>query len=188
MESPLWCDNEQDFSLNLTSSEEVRKILSEVKSSTAPGPDDIPSFLIKGSSNDICENVTKIFNASISNAMYPEHWKMANVKPIYKAKGSKSDASNYRPISLLPILARCFEKLVANQLTGFCNSNNTIPREQYGFRKNSNCEMALLTAVDGWCKAIDGGEIVGALLIDLSKAFDSVSHPKLLGGPARNRL
>ena len=177
---PCWCDNEEDFNLNQINADEVRRALNEIKKATAPGPDGITSFLLKLSSNEICENIAKIIKASINTATYPEHWKRANIKPVYKAKGSKSDASNYRPISLLPILARCFEKLVANQLTNFCNANYIIPKEQYGFCKHSNCEMALLTAVDGWCKAIDGGEVVAALMIDLSKAFDSVSHPKLL--------
>ncbi len=62
----------------------------------------------------------------------------------------------------------------------FCNVNGVIPNEQFGFRKNSNCEMALISAVDGWCKAVGNGEYVGSLLIDLSKAFDMVSHNKLL--------
>jgi hypothetical protein len=95
-------------------------------------------------------------------------------------KGSKSEVANYRPISLLPILARCFEKLVAAQLMNHCYANDIIPKEQFGFRRNSNYEMALLTAIDGWCRAIDDGEFVGALLIDLSKAFDTVNHHKLL--------
>src|SRR6266516_2026920 len=91
-------------------------------------------------------------------------------------KGSKSDSTNYRPISVLPILARCFEKLIAEQLGEYCTINELVPKEQFGFRKNSNCEMALITAVDGWCKAIDNGELVGALLIDLIKEFHTVNH------------
>ncbi len=72
------------------------------------------------------------------------------------------------------------EKAVAAQLTSYCNAKQLIPNEQYGFRKKSSCEIALLSATDKWMKQIDDGMVVGALLIDLTKAFDSVPHQELL--------
>ena len=177
---PARCDNEEDFQITELRTGEVRRVLRGVKTGTSQGPDGINSYIIKLGAEEICENITKIFNSSINNGYFPSHWKEANVIPVYKMKGSKSEASNYRPISLLPILARCFEKLVAAQLGNYCNANEIIPKEQFGFRKNSNCEMALLSAIDGWCRAVDKGEYVGALLIDLSKAFDTVDHHRLL--------
>jgi len=73
-----------------------------------------------------------------------------------------------------------FEKILAKQLMGFCRVNNVIPPEQFGFRDSSSCEFALLNALDSWMDSIDSGKVVGALLIDLSKAFDIVSHQQLL--------
>ena len=70
--------------------------------------------------------------------------------------------------------------MVAKQLTNYCDASNVIPVEQYGFRKNSSCEIALLSATDKWINQIDSGNYVGTLLIDLTKAFDSVSHHQLL--------
>ena len=90
------------------------------------------------------------------------------------------EAGSYRPISVLPVLARIFEKAVAKQLGVFCNTYNVIPSEQFGFRSQSSCETALIAAMEGWMKDLDQGKVVGSLLIDLSKAFDTVSHQQLL--------
>ena len=121
-----------------------------------------------------------MFNLSFSQGTVPISWKQANVCPVYKSKGSKSDPANYRPISILPVLARTLEKLAASQLYDFCDARNIIPPQQFGFRRNSSCEMALLTAMDSWMGAVDEGKYVGALLLDLSKAFDCVPHQLLL--------
>jgi len=107
-------------------------------------------------------------------------WKKANITPIWKGKGSKTDPNNYRPISILPIVARTFERLIAGQLYLHCDRNGVIPDQQFGFRKRSSCEVALLKATDSWITQVDAGLYVGALLIDLSKAFDSVPHNQLI--------
>jgi Reverse transcriptase (RNA-dependent DNA polymerase) len=87
-------------------------------------------------------------NASIAQGFFPSGWKMANVAPVWKKKGSKTDPSNYRPISVLPVLARMFEKACAKQLTVYCDTNGVIPREQFGFRAQSSCEHALISSLD----------------------------------------
>ena len=112
---------------------------------------------------------------------------MADIRAIYKQKGSKSDPNKYRPISVLPILGRTLEKLAAAQLHGaqlynYCELNAIIPPQQFGFQRHSSCEMALLSATDSWLDALDKGSYVGALPIDLSKAFDTVPHLLLLSG------
>ena len=73
---------------------------------------------------------------------------MADIRAIYKQKGSKTDPNNYRPISVLPILGRTLEKLAAAQLYQYCELNSILPPEQFGFRKQSSCEMALLSATE----------------------------------------
>ena len=100
---------------------------------------------------------------------------------IYKGKGCKKEANNYRPISVLPCLARIMEKEIANQLSSYCLHRGIIPNEQFGFRPKSSSETALLVALDKWINEIDKpGMMVEVLLIDLSKAFDSVNHQKLI--------
>ena len=120
-------------------------------------------------------------NKSLTTGNFPTMWKLANVAAVYKGKESKSDAGNHRWISVLPVLARQFEKVVAEQLVRHCETNSIIPKEQFGFISRSSCEMALVAATDVWMRQVDEGKIVGSLLIDLSKAFDMVSHQQLLG-------
>jgi len=76
--------------------------------------------------------------------------------------------------------ARTIKKEIARQLSTYCTAKEIIPQQQFGFRANSSCEVALLHALDGWMRAIDKGDMVGALLVDLSKAFDTVPHQKLI--------
>ena len=92
----------------------------------------------------------------------------------------QKDASYYRPISIIPVLARLLEKVAAGQLYEYCDARGIIPEQQFGFRKRSSCEMALIAAMESWRQSLDEGEMVGALLIDLSKAFDTVPHEMLL--------
>jgi hypothetical protein len=174
------CDVEEAFTLRPITAKETMKLLNEVNVNTATGPDEIPGFLIKLLSSAMAPNLTNILNNSMQQGCFPSMWKKANVCPIWKNKGCRKDPGNYRPISILPVLARIFEKYVASQLYNYCDLKGIIPIEQFGFRRSSSCELAVLSAMDGWRKAIDDGEVVGALLIDLSKAFDTVPHQLLL--------
>ena len=158
----------------------TKKLLQRVKPNSATGHDDIPPFLIRRLAEFISPNITQIYNSSIFNGIFPSIWKKANVTAIYKNKGSKSDVENYRPISVLPILGRTLEKAICTQLQQFCDVNTIIPKQQFGFRKHSSCELALLAATDSWINEVSSGKLVGALLVDLSKAFDSISHAQLL--------
>ena len=81
---------------------------------------------------------------------------------------------------MLPVLARLAEKACAKQLSTYCLSNGIIPDSEFEFREKSSCEYALIAALDSWMTSVDNGEFVGALLIDLSKAFDTVSHQLLI--------
>ena len=94
--------------------------------------------------------------------------------PIHK-KGNTTDKANYRPISLLPIVSKVFEKLIAKQIEPFVNS--IFSTRLCGFRKGLNCQYALLDMVRSW-QSCSGK--VGAVLVDLSKAFDSLSYDLLI--------
>jgi hypothetical protein len=174
------CDQENGLQLQPVEEDEVFRLLNATKSSTAMGCDELPGFLIKMLASAITKNIALIFNRSISDATVPTTWKQANVVAIWKQKGNKSDPGNYRPVSVLPILGRTLEKAIANQLNAYCEDREVIPPQQFGFRKNSSCESALIRATDDWMGAIDEGKYVGALLVDLSKAFDTVPHQQLL--------
>ena len=95
--------------------------------------------------------------------------------PIYK-EGDKSEKSNYRPISVLPVISRLFERLLYDQLYQHLNSNNLLAKEQSGFRKLHSTLTCLIKSTDEWYSALDNGQLVVLVLIDQNKAFDTVDH------------
>ena len=177
---PPKCDAPGSFHFDPVSIDTVYNLLKNISSTSSMGCDDLPAVLLKKVAQHIALNLTRIFNCSFTSNTFPSSWKLANVSSIWKEKGSKTDPCSYRPISVLPIIGRILEKICASQLYDYCITNKVIPNEQYGFRPKSSCETALMSATDTWMKQIDQGNIVGALLIDLSKAFDTVPHQKLL--------
>jgi Reverse transcriptase (RNA-dependent DNA polymerase) len=174
------CDSSESFKLHLLDSTVVFHLLNTQKSKTATGSDGLSAALLKQLAPAIVGNIVTIMNTSIQQSVFPANWKRANVAAIWKNKGSKTDPANYRPISVLPVLSRLFEKAIARQLSQYCTEHNIIPVEQFGFRAQSSCESALVIALDSWMKEVDTGKVVGAILIDLSKAFDMVTHQRLL--------
>ncbi len=177
---PQLSDTFDSFNIQQLSVTEVAKLLRDTDSRSSSSHDGIPGHLLKRFANSLAVSICNIFNASITQSSFPDCWKKSNICAVWKSKGSKSDPSNYRPISIIPILGRLLEKAVSHQLTLHCEAFEFIPQEQFGFRKKSNCESALLSATDKWIEQIDSGKLVGALLIDISKAFDSVPHQLLL--------
>jgi hypothetical protein len=91
-------------------------ILKRLPTKTATGSDELSATLLKQLAPAIAENLTAILNCCINHSIFPDQWKKANVAAIWKGKGAKDDPLNYRPISILPVLARMFEKIIAKQL------------------------------------------------------------------------
>ena len=126
--------------------------------------------------------VADICNLSISLNKFSSALKLAKVKPIFK-KGRKTNVSNYRPISLLPILSRVTEKVVHDQTTKFLNENNIFCKYQPGFRNNHSTDLFLSFLNDKILKGFDNGVYTGMILIGLQKAFDTINHKILLEEP-----
>ena len=123
--------------------------------------------------------ITDVINSSFEQGVFPQQLKMAKVIPVHKS-GSKTEISNYRPISLLSSFSKIFEKTMHNRITNFMESNQSLYEMQYGFRKGRSCEHALLTAQSAILNSLNRKEIALLLLIDFSKAFDMVEHGILL--------
>ena len=104
---------------------------------------------------------------------------MAKVSPIFK-NGSKSDLNNYRPISVIPTVAKIFEKIIYDQLYQYLNENGLLHSGQCGFRSLHSTLTALLEANDNWCVNIDRGLLNGVIFVDLKKAFDTIDHEIIL--------
>ena len=116
---------------------------------------------------------------SIEYGVFPNTWKKARLIPIYKAE-IRTERSNYRPISILPILSKLLEKHVADSYVKFLSDNNILSNCQHGFRAHHSCESTLTLVYEHLLNNIKQGLINGIAVIDLSKAFDLVDHNLLL--------
>ena len=105
--------------------------------------------------------------------------KMAEITPIPK-EGDHEQANNNRPISLLPMLSKVCEKVVLNQVVSYLDINKRLSTEQSGNKKYHSTETSLIETTDTFLHAIDKKEVTAVVLLDMSKAFDSLDH-KILG-------
>ena len=125
--------------------------------------------------------VTRSDIQSIGRCWYfPDEWKNARITPLFKKVGSRSDPSNYRPISIIPVVAKVFERIIYDQLYHYLNENNPLRRHQSGFRSLHSTVTALIEATDNWSININRGFINAVVSLDLKKAFDTVDHSILL--------
>lgn len=158
---------------------EVLKIIENLDVNTSAGIDGMTTKMIKCIKDQIAENLTLCINRCLTEGNFPQSLKVAKVSPIHKS-GSKSDPGNYRPISVLPILSKVFEKIIHNRLSAFLKSKKFLYEKQYGFRPKSNTVTAATDLVTKIKSSIDSKKITLGVFVDLKKAFDTVSHAILL--------
>lgn len=144
------------------------------------GPDGIPSFALRRFSDQLCVPLRTIFERSLKEQCVPTAWRVATITPLYKGKGPKSDPKNYRPISLTSNVCKAMEKIVKNEILKFAKATNLISASQHGFMERRSTLTQLLECFNVWTKNIDSGTPIDVIYLDIAKAFDSVSHPKLL--------
>ena len=137
--------------------------------------------MLQLSGDSITLSLKIIFDNILLKGIFPDLWKLANVVPVHK-KDDKSILKNYRPISLLPICAKIFEKLVFKHLYNYLISNDLITKKQSGFRPGDSTTNQLMDFVHDIYKSFDHRKSlkVRAVFLDISKAFDKVWHEGLL--------
>jgi hypothetical protein len=155
---------------------QVLKALQCVDISSSSGSHGIPTKLLKACADELASPICSLFNQCIRSNKFPSDFKQALVTPIYKGKGSKNDPDNYRPISVLPPLAKIFERALAEQMTEHMEASYLFHPSQYGFRKGLSCELALNEIIDYWRESLNDKKVVASILLDLKKAFDTVDH------------
>ena len=119
-----------------------------------------------------------LFNKSLSDGIFPSVWKQANVCPFFK-KGSKSDKTNYRPISLLSNMSKILEKIVYKRLYEYLTDNDLLTKQNSGFKKNDSTINQLLKIVHQIYQDINDGKDTCMVFLDEYKAFDKVWHEGL---------
>ena len=157
----------------------VKKKLSELRPSSAAGPDGIHPRVLQEAADSLAPQLSRLFRESLDTGILPQDWKVANVVPIFK-KGNKDDPGNYRPVSLTSIPCKVIESILRDQLMTHLQAGNLLADAQHGFRPGRSCATQLLLAVEEWSALVERGEPVDILYLDLAKAFNTVPPRKLL--------
>ncbi|CAB4026825.1 Hypothetical predicted protein, partial [Paramuricea clavata] len=156
---------------------EVENYLRNLDITKASGPDKIPARLLKECGRHIAPSNCELFNVSLRVGRLPVEWKSANVTPVHK-KHLKEPAENYRPISLLPIIAKLLERCVCRRL--YEHVISAISLGQHGFLRNRSCTTQLLQVLHKIGENLDSNIQTDIVYLDFAKAFDSVDHGLIL--------
>ena len=157
----------------------IRKHLDSLSTCKAAGPDGIPSRILHDLSAEIAETLCFPFQQSYDIGQLPNDWLVAMIVPVYK-KDQRSNPANYRPISLTSLVCKVMEHCVLSQAPKHLNANSIITPLQHGFRAGFSCETQLILAVHDWATTLNNHGQVDAIMLDFRKAFDKVSHAKLI--------
>ena len=153
------------------------KVIQDLNTKKSCRTSDTPTKTIILNSDIFSNLIYKHFNYCIDKSEFPNDLKHADIVPIYK-KNSKCEKENYRPVSILSNLSKIYEKLMYNLLYEYFN--NILFPSQCGFRKWYSAQHCLLVMIEKFKEAIDRGNEFGALLTELSKAFDCINQPLLI--------
>ena len=159
--------------------EDIDLILKEINTKKAAGPDLILPILIKHVSHLINEPIKNIINDMLSTSMYPDNAKINHVTPVFKMdKKDRQNKANYRPISITGTFSKILERYIQNKINSHIDSSLSIFISAY--RKKYSSNHVLMRLVENWKLQLDNKKYVGAVLMDLSKAFDCVPHDLLI--------
>ena len=155
--------------------EDIQDIISSFDINKSIGPNSLPIFIIKICNDFFSYYLSKIINISFITGVFPQLCKTAKVIPIFK-KDDPLNVKNYRPISLLPIFSKIFEKAIYTRMYHYLELNDLIFKRQFGFRANHSTNHALISMTEDIKSHLDSNKFVSGIFIDLEKAFDTVNH------------
>ena len=178
----------KDFKIFLKNRVEETMFFSEIESNEI---DEVIGDLNPNKSSDISPRILKLFRQFISptianlfnrcmySGIFPDVLKIARVIPLFKS-GDRNCIGNYRPISLLPVFSKIFEKLIHKRVLSFLDKHNVLYNKQFGFRKRHSTIHALNTAITQIIHSLNRNDTVFGIFLDFSKAFDTIKHDILL--------
>ena len=158
---------------------EVDDLISILNPSKSVGPNSIPIKLLKIIGSSVSQFLALLVNQSFQSGFFPDKLKIAKVISLFK-KGNPEIPSNYRPISLLPIFSKIFEKLMYRRLYRFLEIHKVLYSLQFGFQENHSIDHALVSFTEAVRNTLDNKRLGCGIFIDLQKAFDTVNHRILL--------
>ena len=157
----------------------VHELIVNLDIRKSSGTDDVSARMLKATADITTPTLTRLFNMSIWTGLFLDCWKTARIVPIPK-KGSNTNPGNYRPVSILPILSKVFERIIYTLVSKHLKVHSLISPYQFGFSSGKSTTSALLALSNGILQSLDQGIEVVSVFFDLSKAFDSVPHALLL--------
>ena len=159
--------------------DDILRIINNLDPNKAHGHDEISIRMLKICGDSTCRPLSIIFKTCLRTGIFPLEWKKANIAPIHK-RGDKQTVLNYRPVSLLPICGKIFERLLYTEMLNFFLQNDLISPKQSGFRPGDSCINQQLSINHEILSSFDIGLEVRGLFLDISKAFDKVWHAGLI--------
>ena len=155
-------------------SQEIESSISYLKDSGS-GLHKISTLVLKEVKSKISSVLATILNLCIQNGYFPKELKVGCITPVFK-KGDKSNISSYRPVCSLSSFSKIFERIIYNRMVKFIDKYDIFSKHQFGFRKNMSTETALINFIDFVHKGLTAKHNVGAVFMDLSRAFDVMNH------------
>ena len=170
--NPALCDIELKV-------EDIEEAINKLSKDSAPGPDGIPSVLLKECIHSVKEPLCLLWRQSIRTGRIPDELKLGQITPIHKS-GSRNKAKNYRPITLTSHIIKVFERVLTMKLVEYLEANSLFNRRQHGFRKGRSCLSQLMDHYQSVLNIMESGNNADVIYLDFAKAFDKVDHGILI--------
>ena len=163
----------------IITTEGVAKLLHGLNPNKATGPDEVPAKILQLAANELAPALSLIFQKSLTTGELPLSWLRANITPIFK-KGDRSLASNYRPISLTSICCKILEHIIFSNIMNHFDQYAILTDRQHGFRRKHSTESQLILTTHDLANSLNNKSQTDMIIMDFSKAFDTVPHNRLL--------
>ena len=169
--------NFPQFETLVISVKKISEVCEKLQLNKAKGNDMLPPILFRKLKDHLAHSLHQLFSKALQTCVYPSEWKKAVVIPLFKG-GSKQIVASYRPVSLLTIPSKIFEKLLFKRL--YLHLKPLLHHSQYGFRPRRSTVTHLLVMLDKIYSALENDYEINVVFTDFSKAFDKVDHGILL--------
>ena len=169
---------DQRFEFSNVTTEKIEIDISLLDSKKARVEHDIPTNLLVETRYIVSEHISKMYNHSKNDNIFDESLKMGTIVPVNKTTRKTTNKKDYRPVSLLPIVSKIFERNMSDDILSYVDK--FLSPYLFGYRKNHSTEQCLTVMLEKWKKALDSKFAAGAILTDLSKAFDCLNHELLI--------